>query len=131
MGKGSKSPNTKVVKKRPSPVAQEISGGGSRSGGKESGNKCDFSFKATLLISTPLSYTISAGDQAVLVPNSNEPSGLEVWVGPNKLTAYQGPYQKRLLDCMSTGYTYEGKVASVRQRGSDIEIQLGLSGRLR
>jgi len=131
MGKGSKSPNTKVVKKRPSPVTQKISGGGSRDRDKESRDKCDFSFETTLLISTPLPYPVSVGDQATLIPNSNEPSEIEIWIGPNKLTSYQGLYQKRLLSCMGAGYTYEGKVASVRQRKSDTEIQLSLSGRLR
>ena len=123
MGTGSKPTESKVKKTRQGYGGE---GGGGRQ--EDISDSCLFSVRSE--VSIDVSLRVSKGDAAVIVPN-HASGGLDLYLSDNLIGLYKGKSAKRMFDCISKGYIYEGLINEVTVNGSTSTVQFSLVGKKR
>ena len=129
MGRGSRSSEVGVKKKRQEYSQATGSGAGSNTQNESRGDHCLFSFKASTVISHNDADGIEKASIVVIIPHHSDPNRLDLFIGDKDFGSYNGPHAKRMLVCIKKNYLYDGTVQVLSKVRDSVKIEFLIQGR--
>lgn len=126
MGRGPKTKEENVNKVRPPRVSSAQGGTGGTDKGSD--NSCLVSFSGSVVIATNNAGAIKQGDPVVIVPTASGAVAVDIFIRGKNFGRFSSRYTKKMLDCMSKRFTYEGTVESIVHGKSSSKIIFSIIG---